>query len=220
MELTPTACFLLNTDPDEGGSMQMNLEQLLSPYEKFLNTPQYEWTIKRIAQKQTRETSISWEDAKQTVDCKILLATRAGKFYQGGLEQFCHWAALVAKHEIRRMVAIEKAKQSCCQSLDQHLPGTDLSLSEAIADPHNLFDSLERADLVMKALEAIVELDKCYPECGYLKLWEGLKQGKSQSQIAASLGVKQPEVSKRRKELIQGVAESLGLFRRRSSTQW
>lgn len=197
----------------------MTLKHLLNPCEQFLNTPQYQWTIKKIAQKQTRGTLIAWEDAKQIADCKILLATRKGKFYQGGLEQFCHWAALVAKHEIQRMV-IAETKQSCCQSLDRNLPGTDLSLSEAIADPHNLFDSLEYADLVLKAEESIIELDKCHPECGYLKLWEGLKQGKTQSQIAIELGIKQPQISKRRQELIQQVAQSLGLFRRCSDTQW
>lgn len=198
----------------------MTIKHLLNPCEEFLNTPEYQWTIKKIAQKQTRGTLIAWEDAKQIADCKILLATRKGKFYQGGLEQFCHWAALVAKHEIQRIVIAEKAKQSCCQSLDRNLPGTDLSLSEALADPHNLFDSLEHTDLVLKAVESIIELDKCYPECGYLKLWEGLKQGKTQAQIATELGVKQPEISKRRQELIQQVAQNLGLFRRRSNTQW
>ncbi|MBF2065973.1 MAG: sigma-70 family RNA polymerase sigma factor [Calothrix sp. C42_A2020_038] len=197
----------------------MTLKPLLNPCEKFLKTSQYQWTITKIAQKQTRGTLISWEDAKQMADCKILIATRKGKFYQGDLEQFCHWAALVAKHEIQRMVIAEKAKQSCCQSLDRNLPGTDFSLSEAIADPYNLFDSLEYADLVLKAVESIVELDKSHPECGYLRLWEGLKQGKTQSQIAAELGVKQPEISKRRQQMIQQIAQNLGLFCRRSDTQ-
>ncbi|HEY9669740.1 MAG TPA: sigma-70 family RNA polymerase sigma factor, partial [Coleofasciculaceae cyanobacterium] len=58
----------------------------------------------------------------------------------------------------------------------------------------------------------IKQLDRHAPDRGYLKLWEGLKQGKNQCQLAAELGVTQGAISKHWKELGQHVAQMLGLF--------
>lgn len=167
-------------------------------------------TVERIARKHTRGTSVSWEDAKQVAHIKVLQATQAGMFRQGGVEEFHHWAATVARFAI--IDYIRKQKQSDCQSLYQNVPGTELSLLDTVADEFDLLDAVERTDLVLKAIEAITELDHRYPNRGYLKLWQGLKQGKNQSQLAAELGMTQGTISKRWKELCKTIAEMLGLF--------
>jgi RNA polymerase sigma factor (sigma-70 family) len=191
--------------------------------------------VEKIARKYTRGTLISWEDAAQAGYEKIFRAKEEGKF-QGGVEAFYHWAATVARFAI--IDYVRKEKPSHCQSLNQNLAGTDLLLLDTIADEFNALDALERADLVTRAIAAIIELDRENCDRGYLQLWEGLKQGKTQSQIAAELGTNQATISKRWKELSLRVAQRLGLFqtkdiqtelqknrqpnnfRKRSETQW
>lgn len=180
------------------GSLRLCLDRLLLK------------TIERIARKQTRGTRVSWEDAKQVAYEKVLQATQAGKFRTGGVEEFYHWAATVARFAIIDLVRHEQ--QFNCQSLDQNIPGTDVPLSEAIADEFNLSDAFERADLVLKAIEAIALLDRRHPDRGYLKLWQAKIQGKSQAQLAAELGVTQGAISKRWKELCHNIAQILGLL--------
>ena len=167
-------------------------------------------TIERIARKQTRGTRVSWEDGKQVAYEKVLQATQAGKFRNGGVEEFYHWAATVARFAIIDLVRHEQ--QFHCQSLDQNIPGTDVPLSEAIADEFNLLEAYERADLVLKAIEAIALLNRRYPDRAYLKLWQGRVEGKSQAQLAAELGVTQGAISKRWKELCHNIAQILGLL--------
>ncbi len=167
-------------------------------------------TIDRIARKQTRGTRVSWEDAKQVAYEKVLQATQAGKFRTGGVEEYYHWAATVARFAIIDLVRHEQ--QFHCQSLDQNIPGTDVPLSETIADEFSLLDACERADLVLKAVEAIALLNRRYPDRGYLKLWQGRVEGKSQAQLAAELGVTQGAISKRWKELCHHIAQILGLL--------
>ena len=167
-------------------------------------------TIERIARKQTRGTRVSWEDAKQVAYEKVLQATQAGKFRTGGAEEFYHWAATVAKFAIIDLLRHEQ--QFYCQSLDQNIPGTDVPLSETIADEFSLLDAFERADLVLKAIDAIALLNRRYPDRAYLKLWQAKIQGKSQAQLAAELGVTQGAISKRWKELCHNIAEMLGLL--------
>jgi RNA polymerase sporulation-specific sigma factor len=167
--------------------------------------------VKRIARKYQWDTSVSWEDAAQAAHEKVLQAVQAGKFRAGGIEEFYHWAAKVALRAIVDFLRKHK-KQSNWQSLDQNIPGTDLSLLETIAWEFNLLDAVERTDLVFKAIEALSELDQCYPERGYLKLWQGQIQGKNQSQLAAEFGVTQGAISKRCKELSKCIAEKLGLL--------
>jgi RNA polymerase sigma factor (sigma-70 family) len=181
----------------------------LSLYEQLLKNPKYQQRVERIARSQTRNTSSSWEDAVQAAHEKVFQATQAGKFQKGGVNEFYRWAATVAKFQIIDLV--RKEKQSICQSLDQNIPGTNLPLSEAIADKFNLFDALERTDLINRVIDAIIELDRHYPERGYVKLWQGHIQGKKQCQIAAELGVTQGAISKRWQELRECVVKMLGI---------
>lgn len=181
----------------------------LSLYEQLLKTPEYQQRVERIARSQTRNTSSSWEDAAQAAHEKVFQATQAGKFQKGGVNEFYRWAVTVATFQIIDLV--RKEKQPICQSLDQNIPGTDLPLSEAIADKFNLFDALERTDLINRAIDAIIELDRHYPKRGYVKLWQAQLQGKKQCQIAAELGVTQGAISKRWQELRECLVQMLGI---------
>jgi RNA polymerase sigma factor (sigma-70 family) len=172
--------------------------------------------VQKIARKYTRSTLISWEDAAQAGYEKIFRAKEEGKF-QGGVEAFYHWAATVARFAI--IDYVRKEKPSHCQSLDQKIPGTEVSQLEAIADEFNALDVLEHRDLVIRAIAAIIELDRENCDRGYLKLWVALKQGKTQSQIAAELGTNQATVSKRWKELSLRVAQRLGLLETKNIQQ-
>ena len=174
---------------------------------QLLKTPEYQQRVERIARSQTRNTSSSWEDAVQAAHEKVFQATQAGKFQKGGVNEFYRWAVTVATFQIIDLV--RKEKQSICQSLDQNIPGTDLPLSEAIADDLNLFDALERTDFIGRVIDAIIELDRHYPERGYVKLWQAQLQGKKQCQIAAELGVTQGAISKRWQELRERLVQML-----------
>lgn len=206
------------------------------PYEQLLIDPEHRQRIERIARKQTRGTAIAWKDAAQAAQMKVLQAVRDGKFRRGGAAEFYRWAATVARFEVIDIVRREKYRH--CTSLDAAIPGTDLLLADTIADEFNALDSLEQTDLVLRAIEAIRELDQRYPKRGYLNLWQGQVQGKTQTQLAKELGITQGEISKRWKELVGNVAEMLGVLqpetiqqehqavrkrkveRTRSTTQW
>lgn len=166
--------------------------------------------IAKIAQKYTQGTSIAWEDAAQTAMVKVLEAVKAGKFHQGGIAEFQHWATVVARYEILNFVKKERLRN--CQSLDATIAGTDLSLVETIADEFNLWDSVARADLIIKVREAIISLDLRYGDRGYLKLWQGMVAGKKQTQLALELKISQGQVSKLWNELVGRVAMELGLI--------
>jgi RNA polymerase sporulation-specific sigma factor len=167
--------------------------------------------INRIARKNTRGTAVSWEDAAQTAQTKLFQALTAGKFRQGGVQDFYHWAAMVARFAIIDLV--RKEKKQNCTSLDQTIPGTNLPLLETIPDDLDLLDTVERTDLVSRAIDAISLLDKRYPNRGYKILCAGKLKGKSQAKIAADLGLKtQSAVSKRWHELLERLAKELGLL--------
>jgi RNA polymerase sigma factor (sigma-70 family) len=186
--------------------------------------------VERIARKYTQGTSVIWEDALQTAFIKVLEAIKAGRFRHGGTEEFYRWATVVARYEIIDFVRREIRRQ--CGSLDQVIPGTDLSILETIPDKLNLFDVVERADFTLHVIKVIDTLDQLYPERGYLQIWQGQIQGKKQVEIAQEMGVTQPEVSKRRRELTMRVACELGLLpikkgkierekvRKREKSQW
>ncbi|MBD1843925.1 sigma-70 family RNA polymerase sigma factor [Cyanobacteria bacterium FACHB-63] len=164
--------------------------------------------IEQIARKHTRGTTIPWEDAAQEAYLKVLQVAKAGKFRSGSTDDFYRWAVTVARFEIIDLV--RHHKRQYCISLDQTLPDTELSLIETIADEFDAFGTLERSNLVLEAIRAIVELDRRYPDRGYLKLWQGRVAGKTQVQLAVELGVMhQGAVSKRWKELVQGVSQAL-----------
>lgn len=177
---------------------------------RLLIAPEHQKRVERIARKYTRSTLIAWEDAAQAAHEKVLKVTQAGKFRQGGVEEFYHWAATVARFEI--IDHVRKHNHWNWESLDQLIPGTNLPLSETLVDEFNLLDTVERADLVLRAIEAIAQLDRCYPDRGYLKLWQGQVQEKNQSQLATELGVTQGAISKRWKELTKCLAQALNLL--------
>ncbi|BAY87668.1 hypothetical protein NIES267_71920 (plasmid) [Calothrix parasitica NIES-267] len=185
----------------------------LEPQAEFLiqqvNSAKHREIINKIARKHTRGTSISWEDAAQTACIKVMEAVKAGRFRQGGVEEFYRWVTVVARFEIINFVKKERYRN--CQSLDTTIIGTDLSVIDTIPSQEDLFYSCERADLIIKAKEAITILDTRYPQRGYLKLWQGMVASKKQTQLAQELGVSQGEVSKRWKELVARVVVELGL---------
>lgn len=186
---------------------------LLEPQPEFLiqqlNNSRYREIINKIAHKYIKGTSISWEDAAQTAYIKVVEAVKAGKFRQGGVEEFYRWAKVVARFEIINFV--KKERYRSCQSLDITITGTDLSVIDTIPSQEDLFDSCERADLIIKAQEAITALNARYPQRGYLQLWEGKVAGKHYTKLMQELEVSQGEVSRRWKELVARVVIELGL---------
>jgi RNA polymerase sigma factor (sigma-70 family) len=170
----------------------------------------YRQRLEKIARKYTRKQGLSWEDAFQTAYLKVFSALQAAKFQKGSVEQFYYWAVAVARYVIIDFVRKESLRK--CQSLDDNIPGTDIALLDTIPDEFSTLDTIERADLVLKALESIYKVDKCYPHRNYLKLWQGKVDGKTQTQLAAELRISQGEVSKRWQELLRHTAELLGLF--------
>jgi RNA polymerase sporulation-specific sigma factor len=191
--------------------------------------------IAKIARKYTRGSPVSWEDATQTAMMKVYEAVNAGTFHQGGIEEFQRWATVVARYEIINFVKKEGLRNH--QSLDATIAGTDLSLVDTVPDEFDLLDGVARADLIIKAKQAILNLDLRYPDRGYLQLWELRVKGKTQTQQASALGISQGEVSKRWQELVGRIAMELGLLepkavkraqqntqlkhpRRRSTAKW
>lgn len=201
--------------------------------QQLLSNSEQRRRIEQIARKHTRGTTILWEDAMQEAYLKVLQVTQAGKFRSGSIEDFYRWAVTVARFEIIDLV--RQHKRQPCLSLDQTLPDTDLSLVETIADEFDALSSLERSDLVLEAIQAIVKLDRCHPDRKYWALWQGRVAGKTQTQLAVELDVAhQGAVSKRWKELVEGVTQVLSLEavtkelktvreagkKRRSQQQW
>lgn len=188
--------------------------ELAESQEQLLFDRKYRQLVEKIARKYTQNYSISWEDAAQTAHFKILQGLRTGKFIQKGqkgTEEFYPWAAIVARNAVIDFVRGEKKHNR--QSLDRKISGTDVSLLDTIADQFDLWDAVERANLIIKVREIIENLALSYPKREYIKLWKGLVQGQSQTQLASELGITQGQVSRRRKELLHQVAEELGLFK-------
>lgn len=186
-------------------------QKSLSDYQDILVGLNYRQRLEKIARKYTRGTGLSWEDAVQTAYLKVLQAFQAGKFRQGEAEQFYYWAVTVARCVIIDFLRKESLRK--CQSLDSNIPGTDITLLDTIPDEFSTLEATERADLILKALEAIYQLDKDYPQRKYLKLWQGKVDGKTQIQLAGELRISQGEISKRWQELLGRISESLGLFK-------
>ncbi|WP_414527874.1 sigma-70 family RNA polymerase sigma factor [Nodularia chucula] len=210
----------------------MQSKSIAEPITHLKIDARHQEVIAKIARKYC---SVSWEDAAQTAMMKVYEAVKAGKFHQGGIAEFQRWATVVAKYEIINFVKKESLRSH--QSLDATITGTDVSLVDTIADESNLLEAVARADLIIKAKQAIINLDCRYSNRGYLKLWQLMVVGKTQTQQASVLGVSQGEVSKRWKELVGRVAIALGLLepeaiqpeqqnsklkdtRRRSKAQW
>lgn len=188
----------------------MPSKQAAEPNEQLLIDSKYREIVEKIARKHTRNSSMSWEDAAQTAHIKVFRMVQAGKFCSHQANNFYCWAATVARNAVIDFVRKETLRN--CPSLDKAIPGTDVSLLDTVADKFDLLEAVERADIVIVAKEAIKKLAQLYPEREYLKLWQGLLEGKKQTQLALDLQITQSEVSRRRKELLQRVAEELGLL--------
>ncbi|MEO1430687.1 MAG: sigma-70 family RNA polymerase sigma factor [Cyanobacteria bacterium J06632_19] len=188
----------------------MPSKQMAETNEHLLIDSKYRQIVEKIARKHTRNSSMSWEDAAQTAHVKVLRMVKAGKFQSQKTTNFYCWAATVARNSVIDFVRKESLRN--CPSLDKTIAGTDVSLLDTVADKFDLLDAVERADVVVVAKEAINKLAKLYPERGYLKLWQGLVEGKKQTELALDLQITQSEVSRRRKELLGRVAQELGLL--------
>jgi RNA polymerase sigma factor (sigma-70 family) len=184
-----------------------------SELERLLATTQHLSRIEAIARKNTRGTPVYWEDAVQVAQIKLLHAVRAGKFVGGDATRFYHWATKVAKYEIIDLVRKE-IRQSPQISLDQPIADTELTRLDTLADGTNLFSSLETADLVLKIMDLLIDLDLAHPQKHYRQICLGQASGKTQVELARELGITQSLVSKRMKELSFLVDDALhlGLF--------
>jgi RNA polymerase sigma factor (sigma-70 family) len=209
-----------------------------SEFEQLLTTAQHLNRIEAIARKNTRGTAVYWEDALQVANLKLLQAVRAGKFREGDVNQFYHWTTRVAKFAIIELV--RKEKRHAQTSFDKTITATDLTLLETLPDGSNLLESLEDADLKLKILDCLNQLDRTHPKKHYRQICLGQAEGQTQVELARALGITQSAVSKRIKEVALLVDEALNLgffsldtvkhehqkvrqsqtHRRRSSQQW
>jgi RNA polymerase sigma factor (sigma-70 family) len=159
----------------------------------------------QIARKQTRNTTISWEDAAQAAYAKLWQATCDGKFRDGDLEDYCHWAARVCCFAI--LDFLQHSHQRQHPSLDQCLPGTDIPLIDTLADEFNALDAVERAELMSDILDIIADIDRQHATTLYTTIWQSLLLGKKQKEIAQDL-VKDPsEISRCMSKIRKHVAQ-------------
>jgi DNA-directed RNA polymerase specialized sigma subunit len=176
----------------------MDLDGKSPKYEDRLTDPAHLRRITQIAHKQTRGTTVDWQDALQSAQCKLVKAIRAGKFAHGTELDFDRWALTVAKFEI-----IDLVRKSKCREWD--------SIDRPLAENLNT---------------TIAALDKRYPNRSYYYLWLGKVNEKKQTEIARELGLTQSAVSKRWRELFALLAIELGLDsspakgRTRSDREW
>jgi RNA polymerase sigma factor (sigma-70 family) len=196
----------------------------ISPnYEDRLTDPANVQRMTQIARKQTRGSTVDWQDALQSAQFKIVTAIRAGKFTCGTKLDFDRWAATVARFEIIDLVRKSKCRE--WDSLDRPL-APNLTLLDTIADPHNVFTAMEEADLSLRVKTIIIALDQRYPHRSYYDLWLGKVNEKNQTEVAKELGLTQSVISKRWRELFALLAIELGLDsspsqdRTRSDREW
>jgi RNA polymerase sigma factor (sigma-70 family) len=186
MVTTPSACILpLPSSPIDG--------------ERLLLDRIHRQQLEQIARKQTRGSSLTWEDALQSAQIKVLQAFRAGKFRDGDATAFYRWASCVARYEIIDLV--RKANRESCTSLDQPIGDSDISWIELVADEFNALENLVCLDWVERSIAAITAIDQAHPEKYFFKLWQAKLTGKRQTELAAELGMTQSAISKRWKEL-------------------
>jgi RNA polymerase sigma factor (sigma-70 family) len=196
----------------------------ISPnYEDRLTDPANVQRMTQIARKQTRGSTVDWQDALQSAQFKIITAIRAGRFRSGTELDFDRWALTVARFEIVDLVRKSKCRE--WDSLDRPL-APNLTLLDTIADPHNVFTAMEEADLSLRVKTIIIALDQRYPHRSYYDLWLGKVNEKNQTEVAKELGLTQSVISKRWRELFALLAIELGLDsspsqdRTRSDREW
>lgn len=230
------------------------LEELVERYrsgdaqagEHLLRDRKLRQKVEILARQKTRDTPGLWQDAAQVAYIKIIVGVRRPKFSWLGVAEFYKWAKQAASSAINDLIRKEKRLRGGSfqePSLDAPLSGEDtegetLTLGDTTAD-EKFSEAVKLAERVEEVRTAVEQIDRRYPKKGYLALWTGLLQEKDVSQIAAALGVKQPEISKRWRELSSRIAGELGLLtleqverevrairqgrgkgRKRSDTQW
>jgi RNA polymerase sigma factor (sigma-70 family) len=177
----------------------------LPRHEHLLQTLIDRRLVENIARKQTQYTLITWEDAAQVAYEKLWRRTKDGYFQTGTEEDFYHWAVRVSYFTIIDYLrSHQRAEQ--CYSLDQPIPGTTLAWKEQLVDDFDALDACDRADQVLSVVEIVMELHQQYPKRNYLKIWQGLVQDKTQTEIAQELKLDPAEVSKRWKKLREKIA--------------
>jgi RNA polymerase sigma factor (sigma-70 family) len=178
----------------------------LISFEQRLNNPEQLRRITQVAHKQTRGSNVDWQDALQTAHLKIIKSLRSGKFTYGTAIDFDRWAVTVAKFAIIDLVRSSKRHHS--QSIDRLSPD-NLAIIDTLIDTADNLTELESADLVWQIKEAVLNLDRLYPQRNYYRLWLGKVNEETQSVIAQELGVTQSTISKRWKELVAHLALKL-----------
>jgi RNA polymerase sigma factor (sigma-70 family) len=159
----------------------------------------------QIARKQTRNTAIPWEDAAQAAYAKLWQATCDGRFCHGNLEDYCHWAARVCCFAI--LDFLQHSHQRQYDSLDQCLPGTDVPLIDTLADNFNAMDALEQTELLSDILDIIATLDRQHATNLYSTIWQSLRLGKKQKEIAQDLDKSDSDISRGVKKIRERVAQ-------------
>jgi RNA polymerase sigma factor (sigma-70 family) len=179
----------------------------------------------QIARKQTRNTTVSWEDAAQAAYAKLWQATCDGKFRDGDLEDYCHWAARVCCFAI--LDFLQHSHQRQHPSLDQCLPGTDIPLIDTLADEFNALDAVERTELMSAILDIIADLDRDHPKNIHQDIWQALLLDKKQKDIAQELNVSTSDICRYWRKIREQVAklypgdeDNPNTDRRRSDKPW
>ena len=177
-------------------------------WNQLINCSDHRKIMEKIARKRTYNTSLPWEDALQIAYLKIVEAIQAGKFSGDTTKDFYRWSSKVAKNSI--IDCIYQGKNQNWISLDRYVSETNVPLLETLSNKSNLWENLEIEDLALKAAQIIENLDQYYPKRKYQDLWLGRLHGKTQTQLAQEMGLRQSTISKRWKELESRLLEEMG----------
>ncbi len=166
---------------------------------ELLKRPEYYLICQIIARKRFLGQSHNWEDAAQAAFEKVLIEALNGNFTQGSLEKFNHWCSKVALNCILDLLRKIKTESKFLQNKNPQI----------IDDVPDIREDLETEDTNAQIQKAIIFIDQQNPKKLFLQIWQGLKLGKKQTEIAHDLGLKQSEVSKRIRELAVLVGKEL-----------
>ena len=135
----------------------------------------------------------------QEIRAKVLKLINDIDFTWNGDNEFYSWLEKVIENMIYGLIneKIEEFIKEANPQLDNKL---------------NLVDEVELNRSFQEIQSSVEIIDKRYPKKQFIKLWQGLIKGKKQGEIARELQVKQGEVSKRKRELIEQVALELKII--------
>ncbi len=159
----------------------------------------------QIARKQTRNTTIPWEDAAQAAYAKLWQVTCDGRFSDGDLEDYCHWAARVSCFAIKDFIRHSHQRQH--DSLDQCITGTDVPLIATLVDEFNAMDAVERTELMSNILDIIADLDRHHATTLYTTIWQSLLLGEKQKDIAQELDISTSDICRYWRKIREQVAK-------------